>query len=369
MKRDIIELIDIFKGNNQHILYTIDEFNYAQIAKVPNRQYKTLIGEQSKIVSLNDLDDDEYRAVNDLMLQNHKARIEHGGHFATEYSQPRILRHLCSLYQGTGAEDRFCIIPSVPDLELLCAIAHNKTYSKEIHDLYKKITLCFLEEDELRKENPELYTMAFGSGAITKNIFMKYYHPSERFSRWHYLLPIAIFITHIIWSLAMPLKSLTSTLQLLIPATILFLQHIVLCFNVIRRNYIPPVASIDRAGNKQENENILTQEQQIEPLAFARHIEQYKPYLDPNLTIVELAQRLHTNCTYLSGFINRTYGMNYSQFINECRLKELDRIVVDAGSGELTNLEKICLAGFGSFDSYRRAVRMREERIRLKPEE
>ena len=91
MKRDIIELIDIFKGNNQHILYTIDEFNYAQIAKVPNRQYKTLIGEQSKIVSLDDLNDDEYRAVNDLMLQNHKTRIEHGGHFATEYRQPRIL--------------------------------------------------------------------------------------------------------------------------------------------------------------------------------------------------------------------------------------------------------------------------------------
>ena len=31
-----------------------------------------------------------------------------------------------------------------------------KTYSKEIHGLYKKITFCFLEEDELRKENPEL---------------------------------------------------------------------------------------------------------------------------------------------------------------------------------------------------------------------
>lgn len=175
MKSDIIELIEIFKDNNQHILYTIDEFNYTQIAKVRNRQYKTLIGEQSKIVKLDELDDDEYQAVNDLMLLNHKIRIEHGGHFATEYRQPRILRHLCSLYQGTSEEDRFCIIPSVPDLELLCAIAQNNTYSKEIHDLYKKITFCFLEEDELRKENPELYTMAFGSGAITKDIFMKYY--------------------------------------------------------------------------------------------------------------------------------------------------------------------------------------------------
>lgn len=175
VKSDIIELIDIFKEYNQHILYTVDEFNYKQIANVPNRQYRTLIGEKSKIISIEELDDDEYRVAYTLILQKYKAQIEHGGHFAVEYRQPRILRHLCSLYQGVTEENQCSVIPAVPDFELLKAISDNRTYTKEIHELYKKITFCFLNESGLRKENPELNTMASGSGAISKDIFIKYY--------------------------------------------------------------------------------------------------------------------------------------------------------------------------------------------------
>ena len=169
----------------------------------------------------------------------------------------------------------------------------------------------------------------------------------------------------------MPIKALLTQLNLAVPAVLLAMQHILLCFNVVRGNYIFPAVNTNRskAAERKEAVNDAPQGKQIRQSTLERYMEYRKPYLSPNLTIVELAQELHTNRAYLSAFINKTYGMNYSQFINECRLKELDRIVADPESAGLTNMEKIHAAGFGSFDSYRRAVRMREKRKMLRPEE
>lgn len=173
IKSEIIELIDIFKGVNHHTLYSIDEFNYKRIAFVENRHYKTIIGDQSKIIQLDELNDEEYETANKLLLDNYKVVIEHGGHFTPEYREPRILRHLVSLYQGGIEEGQFTKIDAVPNLKLLNAIAANKTYTQQIQDLYRKITFCFFAESELRKNDTDLNIMASGSGAITTNTFKK----------------------------------------------------------------------------------------------------------------------------------------------------------------------------------------------------
>ncbi len=173
IKSEIIELIDIFKGINHHTLYSIDEFNYKRIAFVENRQYKTIIGDQSKIIQLDELNDEEYKTANGLLLDKFEVLIERGGHFTPEYREPRILRHLVSIYQGQFEEGQFTKIDAVPNLNLLKAIATNKTYSKQIDDLYKKIAFCFFAESELRKKDADLSIMASGSGAITTNTFKK----------------------------------------------------------------------------------------------------------------------------------------------------------------------------------------------------
>ncbi|MDL2244176.1 hypothetical protein LJC54_01540 [Parabacteroides sp. OttesenSCG-928-J18] len=160
-----------------------------------------------------------------------------------------------------------------------------------------------------------------------------------------------------------PLKALLGTYQLILVALILFVQHIILCFNVIRGNYVfvtDQQRLCDAAIPAADKEKQLKQE------TFSRYIEQQKPYLDPHLTIVDMADALHTNRSYLSAFINNTYKMNFSQFVNECRLQELDRIIANPHCLENTNIEKITSAGFGSYQSYHRAHRMHEERKRLK---
>lgn len=175
IKSEIIELIDIFKGVNHHTLYTLDEFNYKKIAYVENRQYKTIIGEQSKLIQLDELNDDEYNATNDLLYNEHRIAIEHGGHYTPEYREPRILRHLLSLYGGDIEDGEFIKIDAVPNMDLLNTISVNKTYTRLVHDLYKKITFCFFAERELRKTDSDLNIMASGSGAVTIDTFKKFF--------------------------------------------------------------------------------------------------------------------------------------------------------------------------------------------------
>ncbi|MGE0077820.1 MAG: tetratricopeptide repeat protein [Bacteroidales bacterium] len=51
-------------------------------------------------------------------------------------------------------------------------------------------------------------------------------------------------------------------------------------------------------------------------------IHQQKVYLDSNLTLEKLATMLDTNRTYLSRFINEHYQSNFTNFINDFRIKE-----------------------------------------------
>lgn len=175
IKTEVIELIDIFKGVNHHTLYTLDEFNYKRIAFVENRQYKTVIGEQSRLIHLNELSDDEYEATNKLLFEKYRIVIEQGGHYTPEYREPRILRCLVSLFSEDIREGMLYKIDAVPNLNLLEAISENRTYTSKMRDLYRKLTFCFFTEAGLRKKDADLNIMASGSGAVTMDIFKKYF--------------------------------------------------------------------------------------------------------------------------------------------------------------------------------------------------
>jgi len=43
-----------------------------------------------------------------------------------------------------------------------------------------------------------------------------------------------------------------------------------------------------------------------------------------------MARNLFSNRTYISAFINREYGMNFNRFINNYRLKEIERLQSEA---------------------------------------
>lgn len=69
-------------------------------------------------------------------------------------------------------------------------------------------------------------------------------------------------------------------------------------------------------------------------------------YVRPGLTIKELADMLHTNRTYLSGYIRTTYGVSFREWITGLRIDCAKRIL--AGNPEFTVAEVSARAGFQS---------------------
>jgi AraC-like DNA-binding protein len=88
---------------------------------------------------------------------------------------------------------------------------------------------------------------------------------------------------------------------------------------------------------------------------FEQYFFKHKVYLDPTLTITGLAEQLATNRTYLSSFINKEYGMNFSRYVNSIRLKELDRLM-SLPANEGVSIRKLAeKAGFGTYGGYLKA--------------
>lgn len=86
------------------------------------------------------------------------------------------------------------------------------------------------------------------------------------------------------------------------------------------------------------------------------YFQQTKPYLNPGLSLVKLAVVFGVNRATLSGFVNKTYGVNFNVFVNNWRLQEVERLRKLKKYKEMPLMEITRLAGFGSYDSYRRAV-------------
>lgn len=152
---------------------------------------------------------------------------------------------------------------------------------------------------------------------------------------------------------------LLESLTMLLPVAILMFQHPLLCYNVLMRNYViirdPQPEEIQAVERPSAAAGGLTRE------VFDAFIATHKPYLQSDLKITDLTDPLRTNRTYLSAFINREYGMNFSMYINSLRLRELQELTDNpdfAGwsLGELTGK-----AGFGSYHSYSRLKKRGEQ--------
>jgi AraC-like DNA-binding protein len=92
----------------------------------------------------------------------------------------------------------------------------------------------------------------------------------------------------------------------------------------------------------------------LNKLCFEHFMAENKPFLNPDLRIADLAAELNVNRTTLSVFINETYQMNYSCFINGYRYETFKQLVKQPENAILT---KSALAERAGFHSYRSLLR------------
>lgn len=89
--------------------------------------------------------------------------------------------------------------------------------------------------------------------------------------------------------------------------------------------------------------------EQIEPLKerLERHMKENKPYLDSNLKMETLAQQVNLQKSYLTQVLNEGLGKNFYQYVNEYRIDEAKRRLVD-GDGGASILDIAYDCGFNS---------------------
>ncbi len=141
-------------------------------------------------------------------------------------------------------------------------------------------------------------------------------------------------------------------LQLFLNASALSFSVLMLYLGYNMLTQAHPVVRLTAADGDQQAGN--NADELLAPALTREYIDQYmrtrKPHLDPNANIIELAKDMGFNRTYISGFINREFGVNFRSFLNTYRLEEFEAL--SELRPELSRHERASMAGFGSYDSY-----------------
>ncbi|MBN2010143.1 helix-turn-helix transcriptional regulator [candidate division KSB1 bacterium] len=91
---------------------------------------------------------------------------------------------------------------------------------------------------------------------------------------------------------------------------------------------------------------------------YARELKSYmevhKPYLDPEITLVQLASQVGIPHRSLSEVIHQSFGQNFYDFINEHRIKESKRLL---SNRSVTVLEILYEVGYNSKSSFNTAFK------------
>jgi len=86
-------------------------------------------------------------------------------------------------------------------------------------------------------------------------------------------------------------------------------------------------------------------------------MEEDRIYLDPNLKLKMLADRLSTNSKYLSQVINKHTGNNFLHFINKYRVEEAKKKIVDNQYAHLTTFGVALQCGFKNKSTFYKVFR------------
>ncbi len=89
-----------------------------------------------------------------------------------------------------------------------------------------------------------------------------------------------------------------------------------------------------------------------------KHMEKQRPYLNSQLKIDNLAQQVSLSPKLLSNLINREFNVNFFEYINSYRLKEICSYLVDPEMDEQSIIDLAFLAGYNSKSSFNRLFKI-----------
>ena len=82
-----------------------------------------------------------------------------------------------------------------------------------------------------------------------------------------------------------------------------------------------------------------------------------KPFLNPQVSIADLSEKLSVPTKHLSQVINQSFNKSFFDFINTYRIQEVQQILKESKDDKLTVLEAMYQAGFNSKSSFNTAFK------------
>lgn len=114
----------------------------------------------------------------------------------------------------------------------------------------------------------------------------------------------------------------------------------------LTKNILPEVEIKAESGTEQ-NDLIKTQ-----IITLKQYMSEKEPFLDPSLTIQELANQINMPVRDLSILINHHIDQHFFDFVNEYRIQKAMQILKDTSKKDLTVLEILYEVGFNSKSSF-----------------
>ncbi|MBL3548856.1 helix-turn-helix domain-containing protein [Chryseobacterium sp. KMC2] len=206
-------------------------------------------------------------------------------------------------------------------------------------------------------------------------------HGREKWKVMRWMVPLMVvrFLLLILFICnPLQLNFVLIAMTLLVPV-----QHIIIVYNILMRNYAilsfgdhntvmiagGEIIALSDVFNNQEakpvsNASLLLAKEELE-----QYYEESKPYLNAGFKMQDLAVYFETNRTYLSGFINKTFGVNFSQYNNLWRLKEMKYLLEHPEHKDKNQEELALMAGFSTPRAYWRAKKAAEQKVEQKDNE
>lgn len=88
-----------------------------------------------------------------------------------------------------------------------------------------------------------------------------------------------------------------------------------------------------------------------------RMMVEEKAFLEPELSLSDLAQRLGTNASILSAVVNATFGKNFNDFVNEYRVEAVKKMLKDPAVSHYSLLGIGLECGFNSKSTFNRVFK------------
>jgi len=136
-----------------------------------------------------------------------------------------------------------------------------------------------------------------------------------------------------------------------------FIFSILIFFKAIKNPEVFSGIPVAVKGIKYEQSRLRQEEKQEYITRLETYFKEYQPFLDPKLSISDVAKKVDITIKDLSQIINESLQKNFYDFINSYRIEEAKKMLADEDNEKKTVLEILYAVGFNSKSAFNTAFK------------